>query len=51
LRTAQGKLLELLVQLTRRPAPHSDVFNIAFHVIVGLAMAVAYPAMSGDCRG
>jgi hypothetical protein len=42
LQTAHGGLLKLLVQLTGLPLPHSDAFSIAFHVIVGLTMAVAY---------
>jgi hypothetical protein len=42
LQTAHGGLLKLLVQLTGLPVPHSDVFSIAFHMLVGLAMAVAY---------
>jgi hypothetical protein len=42
LQTAHGGLLKLLVQLTGLIVPHSDAFNIAFHIAVGLAMAVLY---------
>jgi hypothetical protein len=42
LQTAHGGLLKLLVQLAGAPTPHSGALKIAFHVIVGLAMAIVY---------
>ena len=42
LQTAHGGIVKLLVQLTGFAAPHGNTFNIAFHVIVGLAMALVY---------
>ena len=42
LQTAHGGLVKLLVQLTGVAVPHSQVFNIEFHVGVGLVMAVGY---------
>lgn len=40
--TAHGGILKLLVQLTCFEVPHGNAFNDAFHVIVGLAMALVY---------
>jgi hypothetical protein len=40
--TAHGGLLKLLVQFTGLSLPHVASFKIAFHVVVGLAMAVIY---------
>ena len=40
--TAHGGLLKLLVQLTGLPAPRHGGFDIVFHVVVGLVMAVVY---------
>ena len=42
LQTAHGGLLKLLVQRAGISVPHSEAFNITFHVAVGLAMAVGY---------
>jgi hypothetical protein len=40
--TAHGGLLKLLVQLTGLPLPHDGTFKAAFHVVVGLTMALVY---------
>jgi len=42
LRTAHGGLLKLLVRLAGVSAPQSGAFNIAFHVMAGLGMAIVY---------
>ncbi|WP_158809663.1 hypothetical protein [Beijerinckia sp. L45] len=42
LQTAHGGLLKLLTQLLGAPTPHSGLFNMAFHVLVGLMMAIVY---------
>ena len=42
LQTAHGGLLKLLVQMTGISVPHNDAFDIAFHVLVGMAMAIVY---------